>query len=369
MADGSIRIGKIFGIPVELNWLFIFLILLPFIFSAYLLGLIVLLLFICVLIHELSHSVTAMKNGVKISKIILMPLGGVSVMDETRIDPKVEFNISVVGPITNLFLGGVFGIAVLFTPQGIWTFIFQELFLLNIILGVSNIVPSFPLDGARVLRSYFEKSKDQYAATMATVKVSKYCMALILIGTAALFFIPTSFSIGTLEFYFLISLFTVYFLYLGTNAEKDSATMKKETKGVKISQALSRDYAVIPYNANASALYKIMNQKKEHVILAKTPDDGFSMVDIFNEEGLKNARKVGDVLIQIPNISYNTDIIDAIAKLEANNYRVGAVLKGGKLVGIATGNHIRAFIALHMLKKKNSKLLINSSLSSTQSCL
>ena len=169
MANGSVGIGKIAGINIELHWMFILLIAL-FFFISPLLGLIWILLFVCVLIHELSHSITARRNGIKVVKIVLLPIGGASMIEEINIDPRVEFNIAIVGPIMSLFLGGLFGILVLFTPPGMITFIVQYLFVINIFLGIFNILPAFPMDGGRVLRSYLENKHNFYEATMLTAK-------------------------------------------------------------------------------------------------------------------------------------------------------------------------------------------------------
>ena len=146
MAQGSVRIGRIAGIDIELHWLFILLILF-FIYLSPLLGFIWILLFVCVLIHELSHSITALRNGIKVSRIILMPIGGASIINDIGINPEAELNISVAGPLMSFVLGGIFGILVIFTPPGIITYIVQYLFLINILLGVFNILPAFPMDG------------------------------------------------------------------------------------------------------------------------------------------------------------------------------------------------------------------------------
>ena len=138
MSQGSVRIGKIVGIDIELHWLFILLILF-FIWLSPLLGFIWILLFVCVLIHELSHSITAIHNGIKVTKIILLPIGGASIIDQTEMDPNVEFNISIAGPIMSLALGGIFGIMVIFTPPGILTYIVQYLILT---LSSSARIPS-----------------------------------------------------------------------------------------------------------------------------------------------------------------------------------------------------------------------------------
>ncbi len=356
MANGSIGIGKIFGIAIELNWLFILLILF-FLYVSPLLGLIWILLFVCVLIHELSHSVTAIRNGVSVSKIILLPIGGASVINDTNIDPAIEFRISIVGPLMSFVLGGIFGIAVLFTPPGILTYIVQYLFLINILLGAFNILPAFPMDGGRVLRSYLERTQGQYAATMQTLKVSKYCMAIIILGTLAFVLIPSSYDFGSKELIFLWDILIVFFLYQGVVAEENAVTIKRDTKGMAVSQATTDNYAIIDYDANVKLLYNLIKDKKEYIILTKNPQGDYELVDLFSRQGLKNAKKVSDISETIPNMQSNMSMIDALVQLEGSPYHVGAVLSGKNLLGIATANHINAFVTLHMMSRTPGKPL------------
>lgn len=352
MADGSLRIGRILGIDIELHWLFILLILAFVLFSPAQDALLWILLFVCVLIHELSHSVTALRNGVRVSRIILLPIGGVSVMDNPSTDPAVEFNIAMAGPIMSLFLGALFGVAVLFTPMGIATYIVQYLFLLNVLLGLFNIIPAFPMDGGRVLRSYLQKRMGLYRATMQTARISRYCMALIIIGSVAFVVWPSSYSLSYRYFLLLMDLVVVFFLYGGMKAEEDSVKLKQQTKGMKIAMAATEDYALVGYNSSIKSLYDAVRRKKEHIVLAKAPDGKYMLVNIFNKSALSGVQKVKDALIAVPNIDGSTGIADALGTIEQSNFRLGVVVSKGELVGIATSSHINAFLALHLTKKK-----------------
>ncbi len=167
----SLRLGKIFGIPVEINasWLVVFL-LLTFVLvqefgesnlnwsvgQMWLVAvLLVVLFFVSVLAHELSHSVLARHKGIPVQGITLFIFGGVSRLTREPGSPLVEFWIAVVGPLTSLALAAVFG--------GLWYLLGTSestlgvvLFLLawsNLTLGVFNILPGYPLDGGRVLRA------------------------------------------------------------------------------------------------------------------------------------------------------------------------------------------------------------------------
>ena len=167
----SLRLGRILGIPVEINasWLVVFL-LLTFVLAQefgeanldwpvaqrWLVAIaMVVLFFISVLAHELSHSVLARHKGIPVQGITLFIFGGVSRLSREPNRPLTEFSIAVVGPMTSLLLAGLFG--------GIWYLLGASdstlgvvLFLLawaNLTLGAFNILPGYPLDGGRVLRA------------------------------------------------------------------------------------------------------------------------------------------------------------------------------------------------------------------------
>lgn len=116
-----------------------------------------LLFFLGLLAHELSHSLVARARHLPVSRITLFALGGVSVIEKESPDAKTEFLVAIVGPITSLVLGGIMlGIAALLggNPEAsAGSAILYWLGWINISLGVFNMLPGFPLDGGRVLRS------------------------------------------------------------------------------------------------------------------------------------------------------------------------------------------------------------------------
>jgi Zn-dependent protease len=170
------------------------------------------ILFISVLLHELSHSMVAKRYGFKVRQIILFVFGGVSdIQDEPREDYKKEFTIAIVGPISSFALAGLFavvwfvliqvGITTTSTSQADTLFAMPQLqqeqgqtstttiseeevagsiaqgiiryaIIVNILLGGFNLLPAFPLDGGRVLRAGLMRWKDNYHdATKTAVKV------------------------------------------------------------------------------------------------------------------------------------------------------------------------------------------------------
>ncbi|MBI4733310.1 MAG: site-2 protease family protein, partial [Rubrobacteridae bacterium] len=171
---GGIRIGRLFGIQLVLDysWFLIFLLVtltLSFVqfpailrglsFATYLtMGIVTSILFFAsVLIHELMHSVVAVRYGMHIEDIRLMLFDGVSELTDEPHSPGAEFTMAIVGPLSSIFLGGIFyalfysrnflPIGPMITIPALW------LGMINILVGVFNLLPGFPLDGGRVFRS------------------------------------------------------------------------------------------------------------------------------------------------------------------------------------------------------------------------
>ncbi len=351
---GSVGIGRILGIPIELHWIFILMIVFFVVLDPYF-GLIWILLFVCVLIHELSHSVTARRHGVAVSRIILLPFGGVSVIDTTRISPSAEFRISVSGPLMSLFLGGAFGIVALLLPPSFLEQLVNELFILNVFLGVLNIIPAFPMDGGRIFRSYVQRSRSFFDATMLTAKVSKAILGLMVAATLAFLLLGLSYPLDYRLYVLVWIVIIVLFLYAGLRAEVDSAIIKKRTAGMRVGEAVSRHFAYIRPDATIDQLYLKMKRTGEHMVVTRLAS-GYGAVVIGNRPRRAPALRVSDLSVPIPSLSATMQVADAIAKLSSGDAAVAAVVgRRNRLLGILTYQQLQAFISLRMMGKRAAK--------------
>jgi Zn-dependent protease len=111
------------------------------------------LLYLSVLLHELSHALSAKAYGLPVRSVTLHFLGGVTEIDGEPQTPWREFVISVVGPVTSLAIGGLALLLATVTPDGLPLFTIESLAGANLVVGVLNLVPGLPLDGGRVLRA------------------------------------------------------------------------------------------------------------------------------------------------------------------------------------------------------------------------
>ena len=181
----AFRIGRIFGIEIRIDWSWVFIVVLltwnlSAVFTAWhpdwrtseSIGVALtaaLLFFGCILLHELAHSVVAMRFGLRVRSITLFLLGGVSNIEREPPSARAEFLTAVVGPLTSILLGLGFIAAAALTMAlslsdagmaspglaqlGPFETLFAWLGPVNFVIGIFNLIPAFPLDGGRVLRS------------------------------------------------------------------------------------------------------------------------------------------------------------------------------------------------------------------------
>ncbi|HET6455249.1 MAG TPA: site-2 protease family protein, partial [Armatimonadota bacterium] len=185
----SLKLGRILGIPVniDVSWFVIFALIVYTLAVGYFpqvnrhlapwmnwLGGVIaaLLLFASVLLHELMHSVVAKSNGIGIGGITLFIFGGVSRMTDEPQTPAAELRMAIAGPATSIVLGIIFYLAARFGGRAVFGVLGVEIVaylgFINIILGIFNMIPGFPLDGGRVFRAIL------WGATNNLEKATRY---------------------------------------------------------------------------------------------------------------------------------------------------------------------------------------------------
>jgi Zn-dependent protease len=114
----------------------------------------VVLLYVSVLVHELSHSLVARGFGLPVRRILLYPLGGFSEIEQEPPTPGREFLVSAAGPVLSLALAAAgYGIIAAVDPRGLTGLLIQQLVWANLLVGIFNLLPGLPLDGGRMLRA------------------------------------------------------------------------------------------------------------------------------------------------------------------------------------------------------------------------
>ncbi|AKU92424.1 site-2 protease family protein [Vulgatibacter incomptus] len=131
-------------------------------------------LIVSITLHELAHTLVAMKYGGKVDSIVLMALGGVSQITQMPKRPTQELVMAAVGPALSVVLGVVLGLGwKAFAASPNLAFYFFMLGYLNLVLGVFNFIPAFPMDGGRVLRAALATRMGKYRATNVAAVIGK----------------------------------------------------------------------------------------------------------------------------------------------------------------------------------------------------
>ncbi|MGB8218255.1 MAG: CBS domain-containing protein [Candidatus Methanoperedens sp.] len=369
----SIQIGKIMGIPIKLHITFILILPVfayyfsvnpaPFGFNEvqisitrYALSLSAAIsLFVCVLLHELGHSAVAKKNGSNIQSITLFLFGGVSAMEEIPRNPKIEFKMALAGPTVSFLIGIVLGITYLiFTPanESYISFLFIKMTddpylrlvwlmgYINIILGIFNLLPAFPMDGGRVLRSWLAGRMSYIRATRTAAGIGK--MFAIFMGIFGFL------TIAAGGFWFLL---IAFFIYIGASEEEKSTEVTVVLEGVKIRDIMSKDVTSVTSGMSVEELVDIMFRFKHmgYPVLDDSEVKGivtFTDVQKVPKEDRKKVR-VSDIMTkELITLREDEDAENAIKLMTVNNIGRIVITKEKQIVGIVSRTDILRSVQL-----------------------
>jgi Zn-dependent protease len=244
---GSLPLLRFRGIQVLIHWSFL---LLPA-YVAYMgwskgstwkaiaadVGL-VLIVFVCVLLHEFGHALTAQRYGVGTRDITLLPIGGIASLERMPEDPRQEFWITVAGPMVNLVIAGVAflllavgGLTLLttdiFSDLGSWTALLSFIFVTNISLFLFNLIPAYPMDGGRILRSVLGMRMERDKATRIATSVGRV-MAVGFVAYGVYAGAPFLAIIGV-------------FIFMAAGAEARTVQQRARLKTFKVHDVMRKD--------------------------------------------------------------------------------------------------------------------------------
>ncbi len=359
--NSSLKIGSIMGIPVKLH--ITFLLILPvfalvFSINEYPLGfagttpvilnyalslLTTILLFACILLHELGHSYIAKSYGVEIKDITLLLFGGVSSMEEIPREPSQELRMAFAGPLVSFIIGFILlganyilaSIASGYGGTSIWL-MFYILGSINIVLGLFNLLPAFPMDGGRLLRAWYAKRMSYVKATHYAAGFGK--MFAFLMGLVGLFFNPWLILIA-------------FFVYIGASEEDKSTTISVLLEKYNVSDIMSEDVRTVSPDITVEELSKFMFENKH---LGYPVMQGNSLKGIVTFTDIRNiiptdrfATLVSDVMTRdIISVSPEDTASEAFKVMTLNNVGRLLVVSDGELVGILSRSDLMRTMTL-----------------------
>lgn len=241
----------------------------------------VILLFICVLIHELAHAIRARTFGVEVTNIVLLPIGGLATLEATAMRPRDEAMIAVAGPLANLAVGAVLGIAALLVASlhlvdinelllksvhsPSLSLLLVYLGMANLALALFNLLPVFPLDGGLILRALLSRRMSYAAATHRAAIVGRSIGAgLIAIGV-------TMILIG-MPIYGGTTVLVAVMLYGGATYEDRVVQQNAALRTTTVGDVLRTDiHTVAPNESLSSALAKVIKGRVVLVVVGEQP--------------------------------------------------------------------------------------------------
>ncbi len=360
----SFNIGRISGIQVELHSTFVLFIALLVIALALfdpmnLISTIILItfLFVSVFFHELTHSLVSLKKGIKVKKIILLPIGGMALTDNFPEEPKDEFLISIAGPLFNFAVVIILAIIIVlfdFIPfpsiekvleQGINLSLMNypvfALMYVNLMLGTFNLlVPALPLDGGRVWRSLLAMKFGKTKATKFVTKISEI-IALIL------------FTAGIFGAGILLSVIAV-FIYFASKYENELQQMKETLKGFNLKTVISKQIPLLKEDLSLEKLFELMETKNQYGFLIKEIT-GIKYIDLSLMKKIKrkewNTKKVSEVSIEVHPIPATAKAEKAMEIFMTSPHELIAVKTGNRLSGIIERKEMEKLFEIAKAKK------------------
>lgn len=208
----ELKFSSVNGVDIRFHWVFVLLL-----FTLGFLGYLweTLILFILVLAHEVVHLLVARAHGLGAGEIMLFPFGGVAkVEDVLELDPQVEHNVALAGPLFNFFLVAISLVFYANIPPWRQSEMFLFFIRCNIVLGSFNLLPALPLDGGRILRARLSATLGFRRATELAIRISLLISALMAMLGFYLYFLG----------HFHATLFAAaFFLYYAASRERTAA--------------------------------------------------------------------------------------------------------------------------------------------------
>lgn len=354
---GSLKLGKLSGIQIEVHWTFtLLLIWVAFLefqrggtVATILMNMtFILVLFFCVVLHELGHALTAKRFQVNTKRITLLPIGGVASLERIPEKPQQELLVALAGPAVNVVIAMFL---LLFIPMNeylsmdaenlesvlsavsVQNFLFF-LFLANAMLVVFNMIPAFPMDGGRVFRALLSFKFGRVKATEVAAGLGQ--------ALAVLFFV---FGLFLNPFLILIALF----IFFGAFGENQMVKQGALLKGHQVREAMLTDITILGTSTSVEEVVAIILKGTEKQFIVMDGNEILGTLD--HKTVLKHAKEPKRLVVEImrkevQEIEASSEVTKALELLAKGGTTFLAVTSNNQLVGAIDRTNIGEFILL-----------------------
>jgi stage IV sporulation protein FB len=347
----SIGIGRIAGIRIELHVTFVlFVVWLAGVQGmaagdvnrALAAGALLLLLFGCVLLHELGHALAARRYGIRTRSIVLLPIGGVANLERMPDNPRHEIVVALAGPAVNVVIAGaLFGLLVLLRQPALeLSFgggLLASLLFVNVVMVLFNLIPAFPMDGGRVLRALLALRLPYVRATRIAATVGQ--SAAVLFALWSIFNGPPTLLIVAL------------FVFFAAGAEQAAVQARHQLSGLPVRAAMVTQFDVLDAAQPLQlARERLLAGSQQEFPVA----EGGTIVGVLGRADLVRGLEAGGPDLPIGRaVARGGDAADPNEPLEAaltrmRERRLGAlpVVSGGLLVGLLTIENVSELLLM-----------------------
>jgi Zn-dependent protease len=350
----SFPAGRLFGVEIRIHLTFVLLLIFVWFTQSVTMGAsgpgrglaLVGIIFGSVVVHELGHALVAQRSGLAVRSIILLPIGGVTLMEDTgarNANAARDIRISLAGPLLNLLIAAVSGGFILaFLPQ---VHLFAQpfvhannlprsLFWGNLFLGAFNLLPAYPMDGGRVLRAMLAEHMEYVQATRRAVTVGQaFAMLMIFLGV----WNPWLMLIG-------------FFLFVGAQLEDRSVVFQSVLESVRMDDVMLTGFSTLsPADTLEDALAKAVHTLQDDFPVVR----GSDMVGVISKQHIVQALRsdgngyVQSAMVKVFEIAQRTDsLASAFRKLGGRGLAMIPVVDNQRLVGIVTMQNLMHSMAL-----------------------
>ena len=304
----------------------------------------ILALFVCVILHEYGHALTARKYGIKTRDITIYPIGGVARLERMPEKPIEELWVALMGPAVNVVIaGGLFAYLYLtssLVPVSELTIasgsFLERLMGVNVSLVLFNLIPAFPMDGGRVLRALLAMKLDYVKATQIAATIGQ--------GLALIFGLVGLFGNATL-------LFIAFFIWIGASQESSATQMKNAISGIPVGRAMLTDYQSLSPRDPLSRMAQLILAGSQHdfpvidnnrVVGVVTRDDFLVALTQHGQNIAISAVMKGSP----PEIDSHEMVENALVRIQESGVPALPVTHAGQLVGIVTAENITEYLMI-----------------------
>jgi len=337
----SFPIARIAGTVVKVHVTFLLLLGVFLVAGGVTAVILILAIFACVLLHEFGHVTMARRFGVRTPDVILLPIGGLARLERMPEEPRQELLIALAGPAVTLALAAIF-YAVLraggATPPLLPSLtvggdnLLEDLYRINVLLLLFNLIPAFPMDGGRVLRALLATRQGLARATRLAASVGQ--ILAFGLGFAAL-------MTGN-----ILLLLIAFFVFLGAGSEAAAVETRAAGRGLTVREMMVTDFRTLPAWATLSDAAELLvaSDQREFPIV----DNAGEVEGILSRDDLVKglSQKGADALARSalpagsPPVEASLSFEQALAALQASGRSALPVIENGKLIGLLTKDNI-----------------------------